>query len=156
MSPEFLPLIAAAPLLVAMAFGDFRWMRIPNALVLTMLALFALSAPFTLTLEEVTIRVIVAAVVFLLGFAAFAFNVMAGGDVKGLAALMLFVPTAQLATFGFTFSFAMLVGMGFALGLRHAFGSPDSRFVSLATKKGYPMGVSIALAGLLLPFTAAL
>ncbi|GKY88621.1 prepilin peptidase [Sinisalibacter aestuarii] len=156
MSPDMLPLVLAAPLLVAMAVSDVRHMRIPNALVLAMLALFVVTAPFALAPAEIALRLGVGALVFALGLAGFVAGMLAGGDVKGLAALMLFVPTGALAPFAFTFSAAMLAGIALTLGLRRAIGSPGSRYVSLAVDKGYPMGLSIALAGLLLPLTAGL
>jgi prepilin peptidase CpaA len=155
MSPDFYPLLLASPLLVAIAVTDMTWMRIPNALVLAMLALFVLTAPFALTFQEVGIRVAVAVAVFGLGFVAFAFNVIAGGDVKALAALMLFVPSSALAAYGFTFSAALLIGIAITVALRRLVGSPESRFVSLATNTGIPMGVGIALSGLILPFVAS-
>lgn len=155
MSPDFYPLLFASPLLVAMAVADMAWMRIPNALVLTMIALFAVSAPMSLTLEETIFRIAVAVAVFGIGFVAFALNVVAGGDVKALAALMLFVPSSALTAFGFTFSAALLVAIAITLALRRLVGSPESRFVSLATGSGIPMGVGIALAGLVLPFVAS-
>lgn len=156
MSPEVVPLLGAAPLLVVMAASDLRSMVIPNRLILGLIALFVIVAPFYLGMDALLLRIAVAGAVFAVCFAAFVFNVLAGGDVKALSALMLFIPTDALTAYAFTFSASMMAGMLIVLGLRQAFGSPDSRFVSMAVTRGYPMGVSIALSGLLLPFTAML
>ncbi|MDQ2089693.1 prepilin peptidase [Marimonas arenosa] len=148
-----MPLLFTAPLLVVMAASDVRHMRIPNWLVLAMIVVFAAVAPFYLSGEEIVMRVAVAGGVLLVGIVAFTFRIVAGGDVKALAALMLFVPAGatSIAYFGFTFSAAMVLGMIFMLTLRRAFSSPESSFLSLSIDAGYPMGLSIALAGLAFP-----
>jgi prepilin peptidase CpaA len=154
MSPEirdFVPLVLAAPCLAAMALGDVRWLRISNRLVLSMLAIFALSAPFLLPLAEIGMRAIVALSVFSLGTAGFAFGLWGGGDVKALAALMLFLPSAALSIYASVFAVSMLAGIALVLALRATFGTPQTAWHGLRPKTEFPMGLSIALSGLLLP-----
>lgn len=154
MSPdisEFTPLLLASPLLAVMAYGDLRRLRIPNRLVLTMVAVFVLSAPFLLELPEVGLRIAAAVAIYLVGLAGFALRLWSGGDVKAISALMLFLPSSTLVIYAFTFSASMLVGIVLVLSLRAIVGTPDSRWSSLRPQAGFPMGLSIALSGVLLP-----
>ncbi|NUB45299.1 hypothetical protein GEU84_012945 [Fertoebacter nigrum] len=75
---------------------------------------------------------------------------MGGGDVKGLSALMLFVPPQGLSLFLLALSAALFLGIGALALARWGFGLPTSPSAALRTKR-FPMGVSIALAGLALP-----
>lgn len=153
MSPEtgaFVPLFLVAPLLVAMALGDMRRLAISNGLVLAMGAVFVLSAPFLLPLPEIGYRLAAAGAVFVLGTAGFALGFWGGGDVKALTALIPFLPSDRLAIYGYTFSAAMAVGMGGVLSLRAVLGTLQSPWCALRPKAGFPMGLSIALSGLLL------
>ncbi|MBS8225606.1 prepilin peptidase [Vannielia litorea] len=158
MSPDLLPLVMAAPLLAWMAVSDFVWMRIPNMLVLAMLGLFAVAAPLCLGFDAIVGRLAVGAIVLAAGFVAFLFGVLAGGDVKALAALQLFIPLGRepIALYGLTFSAAMLAGLILMLVLRRVAGGPQAAFLSLSVAQGYPMGISIALAGIAYPFVAGL
>ncbi|MDK3072575.1 prepilin peptidase [Sedimentitalea sp. JM2-8] len=154
MSPEigeFIPLVLSAPLLAAMAIGDLRRLRISNRLVLAMLAIFVLSAPFLLPPSEIGARVIVALSVFVLGTAGFALGLWGGGDVKALAALMLFLPSAALPIYAYIFAFSMLAGIALVLTFRAAFGTPETAWHAFRPQTEFPMGLSIALSGMLLP-----
>ena len=150
MNAGLLPILLLSPVLVAAGVSDLRIMRIPNKLVLIALALFVVTAPL-LTWHEIGMRVAAAGIVFAIGFALFVANMFGGGDVKLLAALMLFVPSTALVPFGYIFSFSLLVGIVFIVTLQS---SPLSRrlgWVSSRAKGKLPMGISIALAGILLP-----
>lgn len=154
MSPDlsqFVPLLILAPLLIHMAFHDLRHLKISNRLVLAMLAIFLLSAPAALSFAEIGYRAAAAAVVFLLGFFGFAFRLWGGGDVKAMAALTLFVPSAFLSIFALVFSLSMAFGMAAVLTGQRVFGRQDSAWSALRPGSAFPMGVSIALSGLLLP-----
>lgn len=154
MSPElaaFLPLLLVAPLLAAMALGDLRRLRIPNWLVLSMVAVFVLTAPFLLPAPEIGWRLAAAVAVYVLGLAGFALGLWSGGDVKAVSALMLFLPSATLTIYAFTFSASMFAGMTMVLSLRAVVGTPESAWRSLRPRAEFPMGVSIALSGFLLP-----
>ena len=157
MSPEvtqFAPLIVIMPLLAAMAWNDLKTLRISNKLVLTMLAAFVLSAPLFLSFHETVYRVAFGGGVFAIGFLGFAMRLWGGGDVKAIAALILFVPSYSLLLFFYTFTLSMAVGMLFVITSRSVLGFPGCRWIALRPKAGYPMGVSIAMSGVLLPLVA--
>lgn len=158
MSPELLPLVLAAPLLGWMAVSDFTRMRISNRLILAMLALFAVAGPWLLGGEAALWRLAAAALVLVAGFAAFLGGFFAGGDIKALAALQLFIPLGRenLALYALTFSAAMLAGIVAMLLLRRVAGGPGASCLSLSVAQGYPMGISIALAGLAYPLIHSL
>ncbi|WP_170476434.1 prepilin peptidase [Ruegeria arenilitoris] len=156
MSPEFVqlgPLILIAPLLIIMALHDLKFLKISNFLVLAMIAVFLLSAPFFLTWQEISYRILFAVAVFFLGFAGFAFRLWGGGDVKAIAALVLFVPSYSLLLFFFCFAASMGIGMFVVVSCRFLV-LPQCVWSALRPKAGYPMGVSIAMAGILLPFAS--
>lgn len=150
MDMETIALVLLAPLLMATALCDLRMMRIPNLLPGLTVLLFLATLAWSLPLAEVLARSGVAALVLGLGFAAFALRMVGGGDVKSLSALMLFVPPQGLALFLLALSAALFLGIGALALARRGFGSPASSWAALRTKR-FPMGISIALAGLALP-----
>jgi prepilin peptidase CpaA len=144
------PLLLLAPVLVMVAWSDLRHMRIPNALSLVAVGLFvgcAMVAPPA----DLWIRVGVAGVVFALGFIGFCRGLWGGGDVKFLAALMLFVPVTTLSAFSYVFSVSMLTGIGLVLGLRRIPAASGFGWKSISESTKFPMGLSIAMAGLMHP-----
>ena len=148
---ELIPLLLLAPVMVAVAYSDLRYLRIPNILGLVALVLFVVTAPL-LTFGELGWRMTAAAVVFAIGFAMFALRLIGGGDVKILAALLLFIPSQTYSLFALNFSASLLLGIAFILTVRALPLFRQSQFVSLNTKSGFPMGISIALSGILHPF----
>lgn len=148
---ELIPLLLLAPVMVAVAYADLRYLRIPNILGLAALALFVLTAPL-LTWGELGWRMTAAAIVFGVSFAMFALRLIGGGDVKIIAALMLFIPSQTHALFALNFSASLLLGIALILTLRAAPIFQNTRFVSIKTENGFPMGISIALSGILHPF----
>ena len=145
------PLILMFPILLAVGYSDLRNMRIPNALSIVAVIIFIATA-FMLPLHEVGLRLIASLVTLLIGFVAFALRIFGGGDIKILAALMLFIPSQTLALFAFVISASILVGIGLVMTLRTAPGAQQSNWKSLQAKAKFPMGISISLAGLLHPF----
>lgn len=88
-------LMAAAMLLVAAAAWDARSYRIPNAVCAGLAALFVVRAmaegpPFPL------LPVIIATGVFAAGCVLFARGLLGGGDVKLLAAAVLWIPSSSV------------------------------------------------------------
>jgi prepilin peptidase CpaA len=69
-----------------------------------------------------------------------------------LAALMLFIPSQTYSLFALNFSAAMLLGISFILMLRSAPGLEKTSFDGIASRGKFPMGISIAGAGLMHPF----
>lgn len=147
-------LVLLTPLLVAVALFDLRYMRIPNAISLLAIALFAVFALIAPP-DDLLLRVIAAAVVLGVGFIAFALGLFGGGDVKILASLMLFVPTAGLNAFAIHLACGLTFGIALVLALRKMPAILREGWVGLADQRGIPMGVSIAMAGLAYPILAA-
>lgn len=150
-----IPLLLIAPLLVAVAYSDLSRMRIPNLLSLVALAVFGLAALISPP-DDLVARVSVAGTVFVLGFGAFCLGLFGGGDVKMLAALLLFVPVPTMPLFGLVFSASMLAGIAIVLGLRRIPAAHRLGWKSISGSTGFPMGLSIAMAGLLHPAAAFL
>jgi prepilin peptidase CpaA len=148
---QILPLLIFAPVLLCVAYFDLRYMRIPNVLSLIGLAIFAVFA-YWLGWPEAGWRIAAAAVIFAIGVGAFAMNWFGGGDIKMLSVLMLFVPTGTWQLYALCFSVAMILGIMFILTLRAAPWLEGSSWVTIQKKGTFPMGISIALSGLLLPF----
>lgn len=148
-----LPLILLAPVLLAVGYFDLRYMRIPNALSLIALAIFALCAALAPP-DDLMFRLGAAAAVLALGFIAFALGLVGGGDVKILACLVLFVPFAGLAQFAQNFALALSLGITVLLALRRVPALQRSSWRGFSERRGFPMGISIALAGLAYPVLA--
>lgn len=149
---SFVPLILISPILVAVAYCDLRFMRIPNVLSLLIVAIFVISS-LIYPPDDLLARIAVAAVVFALGFAGFCFRMLGGGDVKILSALTLLVPLHSLALFAYVFSAAMLVGIAAILTLRRLPLAAGHGWKSISGSTRFPMGISIALAGIAHPLT---
>ena len=147
---DLVPLVWLAPVLVAVGYSDLTSLRIPNKLVVYALIIAVGTAPM-LSLPEIGLRLLAAAIVFAACFAAFCARLMGGGDVKMLAALMLFVPSWSLILFAYVFSAALVVGTLVSMAmLKGTLGwQPD--WARSNTARRFPMGISIALAGLSLP-----
>jgi len=152
---DLMPLVLVAPLLAWGAVSDLRRMRIPNAVSLVLVAVFAVAAAVAPP-DDLLPRVAIAAAVFAAGLLAYLFGLFGGGDVKMLSALLLFVPVPTLLLFAYVFSAAMLVGIAAVLALRRLPAARRSGWKSISGATGFPMGLSIALAGLAHPAAAAL
>lgn len=152
---SLMPLFLLSPLLMAVVWSDMRYMRIPNWFSLLAIGLFIVFAA-VFQPADLWIRLMVAALVFGLGFAGFCLGLWGGGDVKFLSVLMLFIPVTTLTIFGYVFSAALLVGIALVLGLRRipALAGHDWKAISGSTK--FPMGLSIGLAGLAHPLIVML
>lgn len=147
---HLVPLLALAPLLVAVALSDLRRLRIPNSYCLAAVALFAVAAAAGLA-PDYALRIVVAASVLVLGFAAYCLKLFGGGDVKFMAVLLLFVPVESLQLYAFVFSAAMLAGIAAFLSLKRLPAAAALNWRSMAPGRQLPMGVPIALSGLLHP-----
>ncbi len=147
---SFVPLILISPILIAVAYCDLRFMRIPNVLSVLIVAIFVISS-LIYPSDDLIARITVAAAVFALGFTGFCFRMLGGGDVKILSALMLLVPLHSLALFAYIFSAAMLVGIVAILAVRRLPLAVGHGWKSISGSTRFPMGVSIALAGIAHP-----
>ncbi|MGL4319726.1 MAG: prepilin peptidase [Paracoccaceae bacterium] len=151
----FWGLILASPLLVAMAFHDLRDMQIPKWISGGMIAIFVIMGMTVVPWAESGARMALAAIVFAVGFAGFALRLLGGGDVKALSVMLLLVPVSSMALFMLVFSASLMLGVLAVLLARRAFGGADAAWVSMQST-AFPMGISIAAAGLVLPFAATM
>ena len=148
-------LLLIGPLLIAAAYCDLRFLRIPNAISLFLVAVFV-GAALTSPPDDVAVRLAAFAAVFGLGFLAFAYRLVGGGDVKLLSALVLVIPADGLILFANLFSLSLLIGVATILLLRRTPLAAASGWKSLSEGRNFPMGISIALAGLAYPALSAL
>lgn len=140
-------------LFIASAVTDVLWLRIPNVLVLALVALFALACVLNPPQALVWNHIAPAVVVFALMTVLFVLGQMGGGDVKLLAAAVLWAGFSALGPFLIALAVyglgAILIFTVFraqvAATLAWA-GVPVP--VSLETGKSIPYGVVIAAATL--------
>lgn len=147
--------VAACAILVLAAISDIRHLRIPNRYSLILIGLFV-GLAFTLPLPETGIRVLVAQAVLFVGFLGFGAGLFGGGDVKILSAYMLFVPFDRLNLFALMFSGGLLLGIAGFLATRKIAGDRLAHLAAFDEKAGYPMGLSIAMAGVGLTYVITL
>jgi prepilin peptidase CpaA len=140
------PLCFMLPILVVVGYSDLRHMRIPNMLSYLALAVFVVTAPMV-GWSELALRAVVATAIFVLGFAAFALRLFGGGDIKIMAALMLFIPSQTLTVFALCFSASMIIGILFVLIVRKFPQRFSVGWTGLTETGKFPMGISIALSG---------
>lgn len=136
-------------LLAAVIYFDLRFMRLPNVLSLAFVLVFAATVAWTLPMEELLWRLGIGLAVLVVGIAANALRLLGGGDVKVLAALVLFFPRAELLSFTYIFCISMIVGIVLLLAIRRALRRYDPAWRGLREGGKYPMGISIGLAGLI-------
>lgn len=144
-------LLGAAGLLTAAALSDVRCYRIPNTLCAALALLFVIRAisagpPFPFT------HVIPAALIFAFGLVLFARNLMGGGDVKLLAAAVLWIPPAlvpaqitAIAVSGAVLALLLLLARGIARRSAFAEGGEGELPPLLQDKAPVPYGVAIAV-----------
>jgi prepilin peptidase CpaA len=149
------PILLIAPLLVLAAYCDLRFLRIPNPVSAT-LVLFYVVFAILFPPDDLMARMLAVAAVFSTGFLAFAFGLVGAGDVKLLSALLLFVPSDQLILFANIFSASLLIGVTCIVLLRHVQFQGLAGWKSMSEPKAFPMGLSIALAGLTFPAISAI
>ncbi len=92
-------LVLFAAALVWAAASDLLWLRIPNWIVVTIAALYPiylLSAAQPVAWQG---ALVVAGLVFAIGFALYSFRLLGGGDVKLLAAVALWAGPVQITAF---------------------------------------------------------
>ncbi len=112
----FLPLVA--PICIYAAWADLARMKIPNAAVLGLLAVFAVVGPVALPLGEYGLRWLHVAGVLLLGFTANALGLLGAGDAKFAAAMAPFVARPDIGAFAVLFAVIALVALAVHRGAR--------------------------------------
>ena len=82
--------IAMTPLMILTAFWDLKHLKIPNWLVLCVLATFVITGIWGLPLDTFAWRLLYGAVALVIGFGLFALGAIGGGDAKMAAVLVPF------------------------------------------------------------------
>jgi prepilin peptidase CpaA len=141
----FLPFAAAIGFWVT--WSDLARMRIPNAAVLALLAVFLVVGPFVLPLQDWGWRWLHFAVVLLIGFVLNIGGILGGGDAKFLAAMAPFVSVGDAAFFMVLLAVTMIASY---VGHRAFRSMPAVRraapdWQSWTSGKKFPMGVPLAL-----------
>lgn len=150
MTSETLPLLLFAPMLFYAGLSDLQRMRIPNGVSYAAIGLFVVTLPF-LAPPEILWRIAAAALVFVVGFGLWALRMFGAGDVKLLSALLLLVPVADLHLFSQVFAVCMLLGLALVTSVRASGLLRQTGWVSMRAAGHFPMGISIAMAGIVLP-----
>lgn len=152
---NLVPILVLSPLLVAVAYFDLRFLRIPNRLVMIALAVFVLTAPMVAA-PELGTRILAAVLVFGMTSTAFFLRYLGGGDVKMMTALMLFVPTSGLTVFAYVFSVSMMLAVLITVTIQSPMVAHRMRWVSTSNKGALPAGLCIAMSGISLPYVLLL
>lgn len=142
-------------IMIHAAIGDLRTMRIPNRLILLLLAGYVVAVPlFGLTLSDVTWAIAAALAVLAFGFLCFYRNWMGGGDVKLLTVAALWLGAGHVVPFIF---YTSIFGAGLTLMLlifrqvRLPAALQGREWISRLHRRetAVPYGVAIAAAGVL-------
>jgi prepilin peptidase CpaA len=88
-------LFCIAPVVFLATWTDLKNFKIPNALSLVGLAVFALTCLIFLPLPEIADRLLGGLIVFAVCFVLFAVGMMGGGDAKLLPVIALFIPAGD-------------------------------------------------------------
>jgi prepilin peptidase CpaA len=138
-------LILTSPLCFLAAFNDLARMKLPNAIVLGVVALYILLGPFLFDMPTYLWGFAHGGVMYLFGMFAYAFMGVGAGDGKFAAAMAMFIPTAD-ARFIIPLFCAYLLG---AFATHRAFRAlpfvrrSTQTWVSWGHKK-FPMGLALA------------
>lgn len=148
----FLPFVL--PICILAAFNDMKSMKIPNLLVLALLATFILIGPFALGFETWAWRLTHFVVVLFCGILLYATGQLGAGDAKFAAAMAPFVARADFGMFFSLVAACLIIAL---LGHRILGAIPAIRnrtpdWASWTTdadarwyKRRFPVGLSLAM-----------
>lgn len=144
--------LLASAVIAAIAAGaavvDFLYMRIPNAVPIALVAVFALLVAPALPWSEVAARLGVMGAVFAIGLGLYACAILGAGDVKYLAAAALLVPSSPV-TVATWLSLVAVAGLPIlALHRLAGWAGCAGRFPSFSEPGFFPYGPAIS-AGLI-------
>lgn len=147
----WLAIAAMLPLMALCAWYDLRSLRIPNWLVLGVLAVFLFTGLWGLPFEAFAWRLVQGVAVLLLGFALFSFGVIGGGDAKMAAALAPFVALGDILSVLLLYAVVTLVlllvlrlAMQFARHRTTGWMAVD-QYALPARERVFPMGLIFAI-----------
>lgn len=107
-TPALIFLILTAPLLILMAWGDLRYMRIRNVAVLLLALIFVVVGPFVYELGDYGTRWVQMLAMLGIAFFLMIAGVMGGGDAKMLAAMAPYVALQDMGFFLLILACAMI------------------------------------------------
>ncbi|HEX6102964.1 MAG TPA: prepilin peptidase [Alphaproteobacteria bacterium] len=147
----WLAVAAMLPLMALTAWYDLKELRIPNWLVLAVLAVFLVAGPWGLPLETVLWRLGAGVLVLAAGFALFAGGLIGGGDAKMAAALAPFVAAEDVpallvlyAAVTLVLLLVLRVAMQFARHRPTGWRAVD-QYARPARERVFPMGLIFAV-----------
>ena len=151
-----LALTAFAGLLVWAAWSDLRDYRIPNRISLAIAALYPVHILAAGSIATIPGALLVATIVFAVGFAFFALKIAGGGDVKLMTAAALWAGQAQIIEFFFVTALAggvLATFLAMRAWRQSAVSTPDGTLVlriDAIREAKVPYGAAIAAGGLYL------
>jgi prepilin peptidase CpaA len=143
---ELILLFMFLPVIFGSAISDFQHLKIRNVQVLIALGFFVMASPFLLGMEELSIRLLAAALTFSICFVLFSLRLIGGGDAKMMPVLILFVPSGELVFFLRVFAGTLLMVSLGSLFLQRNPGLRPAGWTRVEGRRQVPVGVAMALA----------
>ena len=100
---------AMVPLMIWTSWADLKVLKIPNVIVLAVFAVYVVTGLWGLPTDVFFWRLLYGVIVMFLGFAAFSFGLIGGGDAKMAAALTPFIWPEDLFSFIIIYSIVTLI-----------------------------------------------
>ena len=104
-------LVVTFPFCIYATWSDLKFLKIPNILPLSMVAVFILLGPIVLPFDEYLRSLLYGFIALLLGIAIFAARLVPAGDLKFTAAIIPFVDTNELLSFAMFVSLAAFLAV---------------------------------------------
>lgn len=145
MTAELVLLLIFLPIIFGSAISDFQQLKIRNVQVLTALGLFLIASPFLLEMDELSFRLLAAALTFGICFLLFSLRLIGGGDAKMMPVVLLFVPAGEVILFLRIFAGALLLVSLGALFLQRSPGLRRAGWASAQERRQVPVGVAMAI-----------
>lgn len=139
-------LVLTVPLAVWIAYSDLKYMKIPNRLVLALVAIFVVSGVILLPFGDYMWRFLGGFIVLAIGFTMFAIGGFGGGDAKYAAAIALFIPFHHAGLAIFITSIAALLAVYIHRSFRSfEFAKPlTENWKSWTAGRNFPLGLGLS------------
>lgn len=139
--------VGLIPLMVLAAWYDLKYLRIPNWLVLCVLALFVATGLWGLPLETFLWRLLYGVVFLVIGFVIFSLSngKVGGGDMKLIAALIPFIVPSDAGYLLLILSVAAVFGIMVHRMIYAMRRGEDLGWVALDQKIYFPVGLLIGI-----------
>lgn len=143
---------AMLPLMAWASWSDLRTLKIPNTLVLAVLAVFVVTGVWGLPTDVFFWRLGHGFAILVLGFVAFSFGFIGGGDAKMAAALTPFIVPTDLSLFLILYAVVTLVLLMVLRLVMQIYRHRDTGWLSIdqlkkpARERVFPMGLIFGVA----------